>query len=245
MVDDRNTPLDFFDDIVTVTHVDAAAPNGIGIDGVDRLTHMERLRFNDQSFVLVPGLNAEPVGLLTIVDNVTGLADTTPQVGQVLRVSTASVTDGDNVVPVTNVTGAITGAPITFVWQVETIPGTNIYEDIVIATGLGDLQATGSTFTVTADFVGLRLRVSALYLDGHDVLETVNSAATTAVEVPAAPVITSNGGGAAAAITINENIALAATVTATDANVGDVVAFSIIGGADAAEFLIELGHRRA
>ena len=47
--------LDFSDDVVTVTDM-------VGDDGTDRLTHIERLQFADQSIVLVPGLNNEPVG---------------------------------------------------------------------------------------------------------------------------------------------------------------------------------------
>ena len=40
------------------------AASGIG-DGTDRLVHIERLQFSDQSIVL-GGLNHEPVGLLTL-----------------------------------------------------------------------------------------------------------------------------------------------------------------------------------
>ncbi|WP_197033386.1 phage tail protein [Bradyrhizobium sp. URHD0069] len=50
-----------------------------------------------------------------------------------------------------------------------------------------------------------------------------------------APVITSNGGGSTASITINENTTAVTTVTATDAN-GDPLTYSISGGADAALF---------
>ena len=39
-----------------------------GSDGTDRLTNIERLQFADQSVVLVPGLNNDPVGALTILD---------------------------------------------------------------------------------------------------------------------------------------------------------------------------------
>ncbi|VVS96417.1 Cadherin [Sphingomonas sp. EC-HK361] len=53
-----------------------------------------------------------------------------------------------------------------------------------------------------------------------------------------APVITSNGGGATAAITVNENLTAVTTVTATDAD-GPTLAFAIIGGADAALFAID------
>jgi hypothetical protein len=52
-----------------------------------------------------------------------------------------------------------------------------------------------------------------------------------------APVITSNGGGANAVVVVPENNTAVTTVTATDLQ-NDVLAFSIIGGADAARFQI-------
>lgn len=62
---------------------------------------------------------------------------------------------------------------------------------------------------------------------------------TIAVDRPAqsAPVIDSNGGGATAAVTINENTVAVATVHATDAD-GGVLSYRILGGADAALFSI-------
>lgn len=53
-----------------------------------------------------------------------------------------------------------------------------------------------------------------------------------------APVITSNGGGATAAIIMAENAAAVTTVTATDAD-GTTPGFTIAGGADAALFTID------
>ncbi|WP_245539456.1 cadherin domain-containing protein [Thiofilum flexile] len=52
-----------------------------------------------------------------------------------------------------------------------------------------------------------------------------------------APVITSNGGGDTAAISVPENQTAVTTVTATDAD-GDTLTYSITGGADAAKFTI-------
>lgn len=52
-----------------------------------------------------------------------------------------------------------------------------------------------------------------------------------------APVITSNGGGSTASITINENTTAVTTVTATDVNL-DLLTYSISGGADASKFTI-------
>ena len=51
----------------------------------------------------------------------------------------------------------------------------------------------------------------------------------------AAPVITSNGGAAAASVSVAENTTAVTTVTATDAD-GGALTYSISGGADAAFF---------
>jgi trimeric autotransporter adhesin len=56
--------------------------------------------------------------------------------------------------------------------------------------------------------------------------------------VAEAPVITSHGGGASAAINADENQTAVGTVTATDSD-GDTPAYSIVGGADAALFSID------
>ncbi len=62
--------------------------------------------------------------------------------------------------------------------------------------------------------------------------------AVTVTNANEPPVITSNGGGATAAIGLAENATAVTTVTATDVDAGNVLAFSIAGGADAALFTI-------
>jgi Ca2+-binding RTX toxin-like protein len=171
--------------VVTVSHIIDDDGDGVpetpGIDGSDTLRHIERLTFADSSIVLREGLNAEPVGLLTILAD--GQPVGTPVEGQTLTVSIAGVNDADNVS-----TGGAIPPPVSYVWQVETRPGTGIFEDIIIATGLGDVRAAGTTFTVTNDVAGLVIRVKALYEDEHGVLETVLSAPTAPVQnVNAAP----------------------------------------------------------
>ena len=56
VINDNGTPLVFSDDIVTVTD------NVADRDGIDRLTHIERLQFNDSTRVLVEGLNIRAGG---------------------------------------------------------------------------------------------------------------------------------------------------------------------------------------
>ena len=53
-----------------------------------------------------------------------------------------------------------------------------------------------------------------------------------------APVITSNGAGDAASINVAENATAVTTVTASDADVGLTLTYSIAGGADASHFSI-------
>ena len=55
------------------------------------------------------------------------------------------------------------------------------------------------------------------------------------------PVITSNGGGSSASISIPENTIVVTTVTATDPDAGDTLTYSISGGVDAARFTINSG----
>ena len=64
--------------------------------------------------------------------------------------------------------------------------------------------------------------------DGNDVVLTA---------LNDAPVITSNGGGATAAVSVAENNSAVTTVTAADLD-GPALAFSLAGGADAAHFKI-------
>src|SRR5262245_65329982 len=53
-----------------------------------------------------------------------------------------------------------------------------------------------------------------------------------------APTITSNGGGASAAVSVAENTTAVTTVTATDPDAATTLTYSIAGGADAALFTI-------
>ena len=79
------------------------------------------------------------------------------------------------------------------------------------------------------------ITVQATSSDGS-VSSQVVSIAIDAIN--AAPVITSNGGGATAAVSTAENSNATLQVTATDPNAGQALTYSIAGGADAAKFAI-------
>ncbi|HLF95631.1 MAG TPA: tandem-95 repeat protein [Methylococcaceae bacterium] len=205
-------------DYVIATNADGSltvTDSVVGRDGTDRLSNIERLQFNDQAVVLAPGLNAGPEGLLTV-------NDPTPEVGSLLTVSAAGVTDADN----TATGGAIPG-PFTFFWQFETVPGSGVFEDIIIRTGLGAETVTGPSFTVPASFDdglpagGTAIRVRAVYMDQNGVLETVFSAPTAPVAAVGA---NDPPAGTDATVTTLEDTAFvfsAATFGFTDVDVGD------------------------
>ncbi|MGB9364950.1 MAG: CARDB domain-containing protein [Xanthobacteraceae bacterium] len=65
-----------------------------------------------------------------------------------------------------------------------------------------------------------------------------NLVLVTVAAVNHAPVIASNGGGATATISIEENTSSVTTATATDPDAGTTLTYSITGGADAARFQI-------
>ncbi|MBL9142692.1 MAG: tail fiber protein [Verrucomicrobiaceae bacterium] len=100
-------------------------------------------------------------------------------------------------------------------------------------------DAVSGTFTgkaegaVLANFAGSSLNARITYLggDGNDVVVTVQNIA---------PVITSNGGGTTASITVAENTTAVTTVTYTDPDVPQTKTYSL-SGTDAALFSITSG----
>ncbi|MCL4800525.1 MAG: tandem-95 repeat protein [Burkholderiales bacterium] len=101
--------------------------------------------------------------------------------------------------------------------------------------------ATASTYTLGDADVGWNVRVTAAYTDDQGSPENVTSAAVGPVaNVNDAPVITSDGGGATASVSVAENATAVTTVTATDVD-GPSLIYSISGGADAARFAIDPG----
>ncbi len=70
--------------------------------------------------------------------------------------------------------------------------------------------------------------------------DDTDSLAITVTNVNETPVITSNGGGATASLSVSEGTTAVTTVTATDVDAGTTLNYSISGGADAAKFTINL-----
>jgi Ca2+-binding RTX toxin-like protein len=106
--------------------------------------------------------------------------------------------------------------------------------------GVAIAGARALTYALVAADVGHVISVRASYTDGQGFAETVTSAPTAPVATAnSAPVITSDGGGAAASVPVAENSTAVTTVAATDADAGTTLAYSIVGGADAGKFTID------
>jgi VCBS repeat-containing protein/parallel beta-helix repeat protein len=164
-------------------------------------------------------------GTLTVsdVDNA-NLASATVQI-------TANYVNGEDVLSFTN-TASITGS-----WNAATgtltLSGSDTtanYQAALRSVKYSNSSDTPSTATRTVSF-----RVN----DGA----TNSSAVTRNIAVTAvddAPVISSNGGGASASVTVAENTTAVTTVTSSDVDGGAPV-YSIVAGADGAKFTINAG----
>jgi Ca2+-binding RTX toxin-like protein len=207
VVDNNGTPGNPADDIITVT--------GIAADGVDRLTNIERLRFADMTVVLNPALNAlnaPATGLLTI-------SDPTPTAGQILTVSAAGISDPQGL------------GPITYIWQFEAVPGTGIFQDVLLGAGAAFVPAIGPSLTVPTNLVGLALRVQGVFQDGAGVMEVVGSAPTDLVAVDVTrPTVTINQAAGQADPTNATTIRFTAVFSEPVFGFGDVPADVVLTG---------------
>lgn len=108
------------------------------------------------------------------------------------------------------------------------------------ATDFNGTMATALTFRAWDRSTGANGTVADTSANGGWTAfsSTTDSAGIVVTPVNDAPAITSNGGGAGAAITVAENTTAVTTVTATDLD-GPALQFSIVGGVDAARFQID------
>ncbi len=109
-----------------------------------------------------------------------------------------------------------------------TLTGADAASFNISAAGVVTLKASADFETKTS--YAITVNVS----DGK--ATTTQNVAVTVTNVNEAPVISSNGGGATAAVNVFENSTVVTTVTSTDPDAGATKAFSISGGADASKF---------
>ncbi len=164
------------DGFITVTHQlrDQAGnlvAGGIGADGVDKLKNIERILFSDKTIKIVAHDNEIATGSVTIQ------ASGPIQAGTILTASTATVSDAEGI------------GQVVFFWQVETVPGSGVFENIQLIVADEFAPVTGPTYTLTDAEAGLRVRALARFKDGENVFETVVSAPTVPVDGAAATLV--------------------------------------------------------
>jgi Ca2+-binding RTX toxin-like protein len=151
--------------------------------------------------------------------------------------ATATVSIGENATAIMTVAAddPDSGATLTY-----SISGGTDAARFTINASTGVLSFTGApNFEAPTDAGGDNTYdVTIQVADGLGGIDT-QAIAVTVTDQNEAPVITSNGGGSAATLSIAENNAFVTTVTATDPDAGATRSYSIAGGADAALFTID------
>ncbi|MEW9617774.1 cadherin domain-containing protein [Shinella sp. S4-D37] len=197
--------------VITVTDLRPA-----GGTGTDTLTNVELLRFSNVTYNLTThGLNYTPTEIALDDADVDGDA----AVGTV--VGSLSVTD-----PVS--TGPGGGPDSHTLTLVDDAGGKFVIDG-------KDIKVAGA---LTADEYTVRVKVTDSIGNIFEKDLTITVADPAEPPVNTAPVITSNGGGDTATISIVENTTAVTTVVATDADAGDTRTYSIQGGVDAGLFQI-------
>lgn len=198
----------------TVTDLRPSSP-----DGADNVRNVEFFQFADGT---IPAnlLNHPPeitsdggggTAALTITENATAVTTVVATDSDSGQTVTYAIAGGDDAAlfTINTSTGALSFAAPPDYENPTDADGNNIY-----------------TVTVQAS-------------DGNGGLDTQTISVTVANAADgASPVIGSNGGGAAASISISENTTAVTTVAATDAD-GTAPSYVILGGADAAKFTID------
>ena len=149
--------------------------------------------------------------------------------------ATASVSAAENQTAVTTVTSTDVDASATATY---TISGGADAAKFAINASTGVLTFVAAPNFESATDVGANnvYDVQVTVSDGS--LTDVQDIAVTVTNTNEAPIITSNGGGATAAVSAAENQTAVTTVTSTDVDASATATYTISGGADAAKFAI-------
>ena len=150
--------------------------------------------------------------------------------------ATAAASVAENTTAVTTVTATDedAGSVVSF----SIVGGADASKFKINATTGALSFVTAPNFEVPTD-AGLNNVYDVIVRASDSILFDDQALAVTVTDVNEAPVITSNGAGATAAVSVAENTTAVTTVTATDPDAGTTLSFSIVGGADASKFVID------
>lgn len=172
---------------------------------------------------------------VTVTDVVEGGGNSAPVITSNGGGSTASISIAENSTAVTTVTA--TDADLDTLTY--SIVGGADQAKFTINSSSGVLAfASGPNFESPTDANTDNQYIVQVQVSDGTATDTQTITVTVTNVNEFAPVITSNGAGSTAAISVAENTTAVTTVTATDADTGATLTYSIIGGADAAKFTI-------
>ena len=149
--------------------------------------------------------------------------------------ATASISVAENSTAVTTVAASdVDGNTVTY-----SITGGADAAKFQIGTQTGALAFIGAPNFEAATDAGTNNVYDVVVTASDGTLVDTQAIAVTVTNVNEAPVISSNGGGASAAVTIPENTTYVTKVAASDVDAGTTFTYSISGGADASKFQID------
>ena len=211
--------------VLTITARDFETPIDVGAGGGNN-TYVVTVRAST-------GLADDQVITLTI----TNTNDESPEITSNLGGATANANVVENTTLVTTITAADTDL-LPFTFSISGGADAALFEIDAITDELSFIAAPNFENPNQAGLVDNEYVVEVTVSDG---VATDSQVITVTVTDSAAenPVITSNAGGATAAINVAENLTAVTTVAAADEDAGQTVTYSIAGGADAAFFTID------
>ena len=197
----------------TLLNYEAATSHSV----VMQATDMNGLSFTKTMSISVTNLNEAPI----ITSNGGG--------------TTAAISVAENLTAVTTVTSTDVDASATATY---TISGGADASKFTINASTGVLTFVAGPDYENATDVGADnvYDVQVTVSDGS--LTDVQDIAVSVTNANEAPVITSNGGGTTASVSVAENQTAVTTVTSTDVDASATATYSISGGADASKFSI-------
>ena len=180
------------------------------------------------------GSNIDTQAIAVAVGN---LNDNAPVITSDGGGATASVNVAENGTAVTTVTASDADAGATLSYTI--VGGADAARFAIDAT-TGVLSfLSAPDFETAADAGGDNIYDVTVQVSDGSNIDTQAIAVAVGNLNDNAPVITSDGGGATASVNVAENGTAVTTVTASDADAGATLSYTIVGGADAARFAID------
>jgi Ca2+-binding RTX toxin-like protein len=150
--------------------------------------------------------------------------------------TTASASIAENATAVTTVTATDADAGSTLTYSI--VGGADAARFTVDASTGALSFVSAPDYETPTDAGGNNVYDVTVQVSDGTLTDTQAIAVTVTNVNDNAPVITSNGTGATASVNIAENATAVTAVTATDADAGSTLTYSIVGGADASHFTI-------